>query len=120
MSLSNIIQEISKSGGWCEVSFHPKWAKIDRPLGRIAFYAKDFVVIQRFNIKGEFWDGFLIIHQEWVSKIKKANWIKRYLSVGGAVIENIHCPEILQKHTWYDTMESCRTSREPINLVSEE
>ena len=116
MSDNQNLQNIINSGGWCEFEFKPNPAISDKNLGRLIYKGSDFLVIQRFNINGEFWDGFFIVLKENHIRIKKAYWVKKYLSIGGNMIEEASIPGELTYQAWIEVIDNLKETKTPIKF----
>jgi hypothetical protein len=85
-------------------------------LGRISLNATDFLVFDRFNLALETFDGFYLIFKQSIRKIRKGIWIKRYLSVGGNVIENIEVPKEFVTANWFELLGNLQRSQELVKF----
>ena len=118
----NSIKSITSNGGWCEINSQTNQALVEQLGGRIIFNSTDYLVVQRFNLELTILDGYYLFPKLSIKKLKSGNWIKKYLSVGGRVIENIESPKEFTVGNWFDLLTGLRASSELIKfkLASEE
>lgn len=113
---NNIIKSIIANGGWCEISIKNDSQLSKQLLGRISLNTTDYLVVDRFNLALEAFDGFYLIFKPNIKKLKKGNWVKRYLSVGGNVIENIEVPKQFVGANWFELLGNLQHSKELVKF----
>ena len=114
---TKIIKSILANGGWCELN-----PKSSRPIknrlnGRLIYDSDDYLVIERFNVTLESLDGFYIPIKQNIKKLDKSNWIKKYLTVGGRVIENTEIPNIFISLSWQELLAKLKDHKEVIKIL---
>lgn len=116
MSTGNSIQSILENGGWCQI--HPKKNQSfnDQSLGRIIHEGPDYLLLQRFSLGAECLDGYFLVPKRNL-KLKKAYWVKQYLTVGGQVLEDAALPKEWTCENWTDVLHALRSSVEPVMLA---
>jgi hypothetical protein len=120
MTDNKTIQSIIANGGWCDIDPKRNHSFIDKRLGRIVFNGTDYLVIQRFDMAGEYADGFYSVPKSTFLKLHKAYWLKKYLSVGGKVIEEAKVPGVLTGKDWIEFINKLKETLEAVRVLTSE
>jgi hypothetical protein len=113
---NKLIKSIIANGGWCEINSNNDTQLSENLNGRILLNANDFLVLDRFKLSVEAFDGFYLFYLPNIQKIRKGNWMKRYLSAGGKVIVNTEVPKEFLSTDWFELLENLQRSKEVVKF----
>jgi hypothetical protein len=109
-----IIAAIKSSGGWCQLHQSINTALIDTIVGCLISYTTELSFIEKFNISTNELDGYLVIFNNTRQRLKKAQWIKKNLTIGGKTIPDTVLPESLIAEKVPDLMQKLQLSQETL------
>jgi len=111
-----ILKSIIANGGWCELNPKSATPFNNRLNGRIIYDSNDYLVIERFNVTLESLDGFYIVIKQNIKKLEKSNWIKKYLAIGGTVVENAEILSMFISPNWQELLANFKEEKEVIKI----
>jgi hypothetical protein len=114
------IKSIIANGGWCIINYRQEISLKDQLNGRILFNGSDYLIINRFNLRHQSLDGFYLFYKPNIKKLGKEYWIKKYLTVGGKVINDVEIPKNFICSNWLELLSNLQSTFEPLkfNLIS--
>jgi hypothetical protein len=111
-----MMTSILANGGWCQLHHSNNVALINVVGGRLLSYNKELSFIERFDLQTDKLDGYFVILNETKQRLKKANWIKKILTIGGKTIHDSKFPETLNADTLHEFLFKLKTSQEIYNI----
>ncbi|MCC6288554.1 MAG: hypothetical protein IT249_11785 [Chitinophagaceae bacterium] len=110
-----------KDGGWCHLHHSHNVALNKMVAGRLLLYNKELSFLERFDVQTDRLDGYFVILNRTKQRIKKANWIKKMLVIGGKIVPDGKLPEALYAETLNEFFSKLQSSKEvyDVNLNGE-
>lgn len=116
MTDNSMMISIVANGGWCQLHHSNEIALINVVGGRLLSYNKELSFIEKFDLQTDKLDGFFVVLNESKQRLKKANWIKKILTIGGKTIHDGKFPEALHADTLPEFLFKLKTSQEIYNI----
>lgn len=114
MTDNTIIKSIEQNGGWCHLH-HPNDVALIHVLGgRLLLHNEELAYIEKFDLSTDLLKGYIVVINKTKQTLKKANWIKKILTIGGKNIMDGSLPEEISARGLHDFLLKIRYLKELI------